>query len=136
MTATALEAVIAALATLEAGLTGVVVAYSTMPEALGAMPAWLNYPYQGTLSGDAGTTRELHTVVAELVVARGDSMTAEAAARPYLALFPMALFRDPTIAGTASTVNEVRYRYGQFTFAGETLLGIRFEVDLKLRQTL
>lgn len=136
MTATALELVITQLATVETAIAGVAVAHDQTPESLGSLPAFVNYPSSGEAVHMATDSYELHTIIAELHVARGDQKVAEATARPFIQLFFNAVFADDTLAGTCATVRGIRYRYGGLTFAGVEHIGVRFEVDVKLRRIL
>ncbi len=133
---TALEDLITQLVVVETAISGVAAAHAAVPEALGSMPAFINFPSAGSAEMTPGVSHELHTVVAELHVARGDQKVAEAAARPFIQLFLNALWADPTIGGKCDSVNEVRYRYGRLDWNEEHHLGIRFEVDLRQRRKL
>ena len=138
MTATALELVITQLATVEAAIAGVAVAHDKTPESLGSLPAFINYPSSGEALHEAGTSRELHTIIAEVFIGRGDQKVAESTARPFINLFMDAIWADDTLASTCATVRGIRYRYGALPWPGVEggYVGVRFEVDIKLQRVL
>ncbi len=135
MATTELEDALAQLATIEAGIEGVVEAHDRLPESIIAMPCFVNYD----LSGEAqfpgvGEIIDLITVVAELHVARGILSEADAIMRPFTTRFVNAIRDDVTWGGKVTTTNAIRWRKVQFG-EGDTLnVGYRFEIDIKLRR--
>lgn len=134
------QAAITALTSIEAGLSGIRTAHDKTPEKLGELPCFINYPRRGTVTPAPGSgctmIKGLHTVVAELHVARKILPHAEGVARPYIDSFVKAVWADPTLGGTVNTVNEIRYEYGRLEFGRETHLGVRFEIDFKLQEAV
>lgn len=138
MTATAYENVLAKMATLEAAISGVGIAYEKAPEGLTVLPAFVNYPLRGDSEYSAGEgVKDIRTLLAVVYVARGDSQTSENKARPFIDLFENALYKDPTLGGTVDTVITIRHSYGKVLWGlSEWFIGIRFEVDFKMRRTI
>ena len=132
--ATAFEDVLTALATLEASITGVLVAHDKTPEKLNGFPCFINLPSRGsTTFGPAGEYESHDTIIAELHVARGLLPEAETMARPFKNRFEILLLNNITLSGTVSTIKELRSSYGVLQFGDETHLGWRFEIDIKMR---
>ncbi|MGD8499058.1 MAG: hypothetical protein PVJ86_00330 [Phycisphaerales bacterium] len=131
-------AVLSQLAIVEATITGVKRAHDETPESLSEFPCFINYPRRGTVTPvDAClAVHGLHTVVCELHITRQDLPTAEGVARPFIDLFVKAVWADPKLSNTCDTVNEIRYEYGRLEFGREQHLGIRFEVDFKLQESV
>lgn len=128
----AIEDIITQLAALEATITGVKNAYDETPEALGPLPAFINYPRLGRLHfSTADGKQNDHTIRCDLLVARGHLPTAENLARPFINRFQVKLAANITLGGTVSTINDIRYEYGEIKIAEESFVGIRFEVDVK-----
>lgn len=126
------EDIITELAALEATITGVAVAHDTSPEAVGDFPCFVNFPIRGVLHfSTADGKQNDHTIACILLVARGNLPTAEADTRPFIDLFQIKLAGAFSLGGTVSTINEIRYEYGNIKYAGEDFIGIRFEVDVK-----
>jgi hypothetical protein len=132
---TATEAVITQLSTIEALITGVARACDTTPEHVGEFPYFVNFPRIGSTKRVPGNMLEsLYTLKAELHVARGVLPEADRLARPFINLFEDAVWTDPTLAGTVTAVNDVRHEYVVFVIRDEQHLGIRFEIDVKIRR--
>lgn len=133
-------AVLTQLATVEATITGIKRAHDETPESLSEFPCFINYPRRGTVTpapgGVALAIKGLHTVVCELHITRQDLPTAESVARPFIDRFVKAVWADPKLGNTVDTVNEIRYEYGRLEFGREQHLGIRFEVDFKLQESV
>ena len=138
MTATAYENVLAKMATIETAITGVGIAYEKAPEALSVLPAFVNYPLRGDSEYSAGEgVKDIRTLLTVCYVARGDSQTGENKARPFIDLFENAIYADPTLGGTVDTVITIRHSYGKVLWGlSEWFIGIRFEMDFKMRRTL
>jgi len=128
----AIQDIITQLAALEATITGIKNAYDETPEALGALPAFINYPRLGRLHFSTSDGKQNdHTIRCDLLVARGHLPKAENLARPFIDLFQVKLAANFSLGGTVSTIKEIRYDYGVIEYAGESFVGIRFEVDVK-----
>ena len=132
-----IQAVITKLAEIEAGLSGIKAAYDETPEALTVFPCFINYPRRGTYKCGGGPTKEgTQTIRCELHVTRQILPQAETVARPYIDSFVDAVFADPNLGGACVMVTEIRWEYGNLEFAGETHLGIQFEVDCRIRKVI
>ena len=133
-------AVLTRLSVIEDAISGVVRAHDETPESLSEFPCFINYPRRGTVTpapgGVALAIKGLHTVVCELHITRQVLPTAEGVARPFIDLFCKAIFADPKLGNTVDTVNEMRYEYGRLEFGKEQHLGVRFEVDFKLQESV
>jgi len=133
-------AVLTQLSVVEADITGVVRAYDETPESLSEFPCFVNYPRRGTVTPAPGSVsraiKGIHTVVCELHITRQNLPTAEGTARPFIDRFCKKVFADPKLGNTVDTVNEIRYEYGRLDFGGEQHLGVRFEVDFKLQESV
>ncbi len=138
MTTTAYEDVLGQMATIEAAIAGVGVAYERAPEGLTVLPAFVNYPLRGESEYSAGEgVKDIRTLLTVCYVARGDSQTGEDKARPFIDLFEDAVYADPTLGGTVDTVITIRHSYGKVLWGlSEWFIGIRFEVDFKMRRII
>ena len=126
------EDIIRELAALERQIVGVKKAHNETPESLSNFPCFINRPGTGVLlhaASDLGVA--FHTIMCELHIDRRPLPEAEAKARPFIKRFWKIIAANDSLNGTASSVNEIRYFYGPLDFAGETHIGIRFELDVK-----
>lgn len=134
--ATALETVLSKLATIEATITGIKRAYTTVPESMAEFPCFVNLPRRGTAKLMSGVVQDIYTLKVELHVARGVLPEADALARSFINAFEDKLLADVTLGGTVDTTNEIRHEYVMFPVGREFHLGIMFEVDIKMRRLL
>ena len=132
------EDVITYVAAQEALITGIAAAYTTTPEALASLPAFVNIPLRGnTYSEAASQLHSNYTLLCVVYVARGDQQVAEGKARPLINLFEDMIWADPTLGATVDTVLDVRHSYGRIPFGTtEVFVGVRFEVDFKIRRAI
>ena len=132
-----IQAIITQLATVEAAIDGVVAAYDETPESLNEFPCFINYPVSGTYRCGSGTMKAgIQTIGAELHVTREVLPEAEAVARPFIDLFTDAIFEDIQLDSNCVAVTEIRWEYGQLKFANETHLGVKFLLDVSVRETV
>lgn len=132
-----IAAIITQLATVEATISGVVAAYDETPESLNEFPCFINYPISGTYKCGSGTQKAgIQTIGVELHVTREVLPEAEAVARPFIDLFTDAIFADIQLDNTCVSVTEIRWEYGELKFANETHLGIKFMLDVSVRETV
>jgi hypothetical protein len=135
MTTSAIEnACIDLLATLGA-VAGVSKAYTNAPEMSGVFPFLFVVPIATRTTGGPASITTFATLKAELHIARGVLPEADKKARPLFALFESAIFADPTLGGTVDEVREARQSYVYFEVGAEKHVGIRVEVDVKIRRT-
>jgi len=122
------ESIIAQLAIIEAGITGIKVAYDKAPEALGELPAVLNFPREGEIERHAagGIRLVKHSLGVQVFVVRGVLEQAEAELRPFLKRFMDTMDINISINGTCFTSQLKNYRYGRLEYGGEQYLGIDF----------
>ena len=117
-------------------LTGIKIAPPEITESVGEFPASLCYANTGTYgTQSAGMIEGLHTLVCEIHIARGMLVGAIKQAMPYAEAFPQKIFASPKLADTVSTINEIRYGFGELKYSGHITIGYRFEIDVKIEIT-
>lgn len=117
-------------------MSGIKAAPTEPPEAMSQFPFSVCYARRGEMKFEsAGFANYLHTIVCEIHCARLILPKAVAQAMAYIELFASKILADPKLSNTVQAVNAVRYEFGNLTWAAETHIGIRFEIDVKLSQT-
>ena len=112
-----IETAIANLQTKALSLSGMKSAPSAPPEANVSFPFAVSYERTGTfISHASGFGDELVTIFTEIHVSRIMLQTAVAQAMAFRDPFIKLLMADPTLAGTVSTINDIRW-----TFRGSCL---------------
>lgn len=104
-------------------------------EIINAYPASVAYARNGDFTIYQGWLKELHTVNLEIHVARKDLSRDARKVFAYWRSIPNALFNDPTLAGLAHTLNQVRYQFGALSYTPEGdvgSVGFRFNLNLKI----
>lgn len=130
------SAAISALQTKVLTLSEIKAAPSEPPEAMGQFPFAVAYPKGGDFRLEsAGFGTYLHTLICEIHTARVMLPRAVAQAIPYIESFVGLLIADPTLGGSVTAVNAVRYEFGRLSWAGEEHIGVRFEIDVKILQS-
>ena len=132
---TAIENLLTQLATLEATITGVVEAHVNPPENLFAFPSFINYVETGEVTSDASLQMMgLYTIVCEAHLSRAVLPEAVSLATPLINRFEDAIYTDPTLNSTVTTVNAIRLEFGTVPYGTETHLGVRFRLEVKMRR--
>jgi hypothetical protein len=127
---------ISALQTKVMTLSEIKAAPSEPPEEMGQFPFAVAYPKSGAFRLEsAGFGTYLHTLICEIHMARIMLPRAVAQAIPYIESFAGLLIADPTLSGSVTAVNAVRYEFGRLSWAGEEHIGVRFEIDVKILQS-
>lgn len=127
-----IEAAITNLQAKILSLTGVKSAPAKPPESAAAFPFGVSYERTGTLASHSAVfADELVTIWCEIHVSRtllGNGIAqAQALRDPFLKL----LIADPTLAGTVSTIRDIRWTFGKLAWADVETIGFRFEVEVK-----
>jgi len=104
----------------------------TPVEAASMFPLSIVFPAGGRIVRSFDWTKELHTLNAEIHIQRNDLARNSAIAYSTLRDFVEALYNDPTLDYNVTSVNEVRYSYGQMDWGEVPTLGFRFEIDTKV----
>lgn len=122
-------------------LTGIKAAPDEPLEQFSQFPFAVCYADHGEWDfGPAGDRKGLHTLVLELHVARKDLPRDIAAAMAYSDIIPNALLKDPTLAGTVSTiVGPLVYTFGPMGYGNAdkpNTLGFRFMITVKMQATI
>ena len=114
-------------------IPGIQSAPVTVPEAPGGFPFCCSYPRKGSLKTEgAGWAHSFHTIFTEIHVSRQLLSLSVMTAIGFLDPFFKILIADPTLAGTVSTIQDIRYTFGKLEWAGIETIGIRFELDVKM----
>lgn len=121
------------------GLTGVRGAPDSPPDSLpSTWPYAVCYPGRGEISAIEATTNvEIHTIILELHHGHQELARVVSTIAPYVRNINIALWNDVTLDNTVDTIQAIRYTFGLLGW-GETdaqTLGIRFEIDVKIRVT-
>jgi len=131
-----IELAIANLQTKALSLSGMKSAPTNPPEANVSFPFAVSYERTGRfLSHGSGFGDELVTIFTEIHVARTMLQTAIVQAMAFRDPFLKLLLADPTLGGTVSTTNEIRWTFGALVWAGVETIGYRLEIDLKVGVT-
>lgn len=98
------------------------------------MPFVMCYPRQGDMVFEsAGFGDLLVTLYVDFHIARNLLASTAKQAWEYIIPFIKTLITDPTLAGTVSEVNAVRFSYGGLQWnQQQDDIGVRFELDVKL----
>lgn len=127
-----LETAIARIQSLARGLPGMKQAPSLPPEQAASYPFCVCFPLRGAWSAQSdGWLIGLHTIAAEIHIARRDLPIDVDVALPFIESFPAAILSDPTLNGNVQTVNDIRYTFGPMAWGGQATIGWRFEIDVK-----
>lgn len=129
-------AVVQAVQDIVGAVTGIRAAPDYPPDNIGGIfPISIVYPPRGNIKdgpGYLGMTA-LHQIVIELHFPRTDLSKAVEASISYIDSIPNALFKDPTIGGSASTFEDIEYTFGSMSWGEPPSLiptfGIRFTVN-------
>lgn len=135
----ALQDAIAALQDIVGGISGIKAATDQPPEAINQYPFALAYPSVGKEVRISDFRKGIHTIVCEIHFSRQNLPKAIALATPYLDTFMNAVFSNPTLSGTVSTIQEeIRYEFGFLPWGGvaDVNIGWRFEVDVKIQTSI
>lgn len=133
-----LDLIIGAIQDKAGALSGMKGAPDTPPESINQFPFSVCYPGSGEWSPQsAGWMKGLHTIICEIHVSRADLSTGVAQAIPYGQLFANALLSDLRLNNTVDTVRAIRYSFARLQWggSGESHLGWKFEVDVKVEPT-
>ncbi len=115
---------------------GVKAAPKTIPEGMSVFPFAVSYPRAGNGAlQSAGFGFIFHTIFTEIHFNRTLLGPAVDDATPYIESMFASLVGDPTLSDTVSEVRAIRYTFGRLEWAGEQTIGVRFEVDVKVRVT-
>lgn len=116
-------------------IPGISSAPDAPPESINQFPFALTYSSRGTLERMSDWTKGLHTIVCEIHFSRQNLPRAIEQAMPYLELFINAIWSDPTLGATVSTIKDaIRYEFGFLPWGGasDVHIGFRFEIDVKI----
>lgn len=119
---------------------GAVAAPDAPPEAINQFPFSVCYAADGQVgSNDATFKTGLHTLICEIHFTRQSLPSAITQATPYIESMTNALLKDPTLAGTVSTiVGDITYTFGYLDWGGlaEVHLGPQFRVTVKMQNAI
>ena len=125
-----------AIQSIARALPGVRSAPSQPPDSPAAYPFVVTLPAQGGLScNNEGWFTGLHTLQTEIHVCRRDMTYDAVRLITLLQAFYRALMASPTLSGTVSTVNDVRYYWRTMEWAGQETRGYLIQIDVKLQET-
>jgi len=114
-------------------ITGISNAPDEPPESANVFPFVATFDRSGTLRPRSyGWGQDVVTIYSELHMARTLLTAAISAAYGHKATFLQKLLSDPTLGGTVSTINEVRYTFGYLNWGEVKTVGYRFEIDVKV----
>ena len=114
-------------------LSGMKSAPDAPPDAAGAFPFAASYERIGKMvTHSYGFSHELVTIFTELHVTRQNLTVAIDTAMPFRDPFLVAIRNDPTLGGTISTIEEVRWTFGALKWGTVDTIGYRFEIDVKV----
>lgn len=131
-----LDNFITALTTVLGAVTGVEAAYENPPEALNEFPAVVPYFVRGDFSyGQSAPAIGLHTVHADLHISRSQLPTDEAAARPFILRFLIAIAGNLKMSATCDHCLLKSYSYGRLGYAGKETFGGRFVLEVKIKHS-
>ena len=126
-----LDSIMAALAVVEATISGIRKAYSKAPPSLNAWPCFVNFPDTADIERATNLRKPTHHIKVLLFVLKGAVLPeAEAELRPYLDSTLNAFDGHVTLGGTAGNSRITGYKYGILEYAGVPFLGISFDLDV------
>lgn len=133
-----LQSVINAIQDVCLTVSGIKGAPDYAPEQINVYPFVVTYPGEGSIQfGTTDEMKALHDVIVEVHVARKDLPMDMRAVAGFVDSIPAVLLADPTLAGTCSTFQSIRYRFGALGWGGQDTLGYRFTVvGVKVRTAL
>lgn len=107
-------------------------------EQMGIFPFAVSYPARGTFQADdASSGRDLHTIFTEVHVNRNLIVQAVDYAKTILEAFAQLIKQNPTLNGTVDTVvYPFIYTFGRLEWGSIQTIGFRFEITVKVRNTL
>ena len=109
------------------------------PDKLSHYPFAVAYPGTGTITKmSSGWKKGLHTIILEIHVARKDMARDVATLIDYEDSLMDLLWTDSNsgLNSTVDTITEVRFQFGALDYDDIPTIGWRFEIDLKIQDTV
>lgn len=103
----------------------------TPPEVLNAFPTSVVYPQSGEIHPEAGFSKGVHTIAIEVHQERVDLYRDTGKIFPYIESVPQAVFKDSSLGGAATSVNEMEYRTGSMDWGDIETIGVTFGARIK-----
>ena len=125
--------------TLAGTMSGVRKAPTSPPDKMSHYPFVICYPGTGTITKmSAGWKQGLQTVILEIHVARKDMARDVAKLIDYEDDLMDLLWADSNsgLSSTADTITEIRYQFGALDYDDTATIGWRFEIDIKIQDTV
>jgi hypothetical protein len=129
-----LQLVVEAVADKLGGLTGIKGCPDSPPDQINMYPFIVIYAATGditggSLSNNTGIMKGLHNIAIELHIARKNLAYDILTAMQYSDSIPNALWKDPTLNGTASTFGNISYTFSAMNWGGIDTVGFRFIME-------
>jgi len=112
-------------------------------ESINVFPFCMTYPASGTLNREqAGVKRDIHTIFSEVHINPVNLGPSVEKMMSVLEEYALALQQNPTLTDTSDAITvdtivyPIRYSFGSLRWAEEEHLGFRFEIDVKIRNSL
>jgi len=131
-----LDTVIDELTTVLAAVDGIALAPTTPPEQLGELPMAVTYIGEGEFNYAASLgCIGLHTLVVDIHVGRSFLEEDEPVAREFIESVPKAVAGNMQMNGSCEHCLVRNYRYGRLGYGAEKTMGIRFQLEVKLKHS-
>lgn len=132
MTTLTISGAIAQIQTIALSLAGMAAAPAYPLETFNEFPFAVTFQGPSTHFGGSAMASQLVTLITEVHVTRTNLPVDIARVASFGDTFPAAVWADPTLAATVTTVNAVRCSgLRQLNYGDMKTIGFRFEIDVK-----
>lgn len=131
-----LDEFITALTTVLESMTGIIDAPEHPPEGINEFPFVVCYLAQGRFSyGTDSPTIGVHTVHADVHIARSMLPSDEEASRPYILRGLAAIAGNVRMSSTCEHCLLRSYQYGQLNYGDQKTMGVRLVMEVKIKHS-